>query len=384
MSRKSKKKKSKVPKEKGIHMQVSVSSGVGLTDLMAITIPENKPGAVAPLELGIGFSNNTSFPFPLLVYGGLMPELVASNGQVLKPQEPTDGKFGTQRHHWSIITPGGIGTGITLKGRLYWRNSSLHLEIPTHSNYWGTPNIPENSWTFDGLQVGNYQLRFTYESPSREVLSFIPEISEIADLGVITTQKLTTAYINLRLVEPLETDKNCVEVDGIRFETLVPEAVLNIPIKECGTQVGVELAGIRITNNTLNPTLFSFYATVKPEMIGTDGQVLFRGYFSDWLRQVEKSDFVWLQPGENYIFSLETSIWWQENDQIKFVIEVGDGGCHTFLVTNLGTYKIQLNYINAMALVNVYDQETREWKKIENIWTGMVTTPFVEFRLTRV
>lgn len=64
------------------------------------------------------------------------------------------------------------------------------------------------------------------------------------------------------------------------------------------------------------------------------------------------------------------------------MIGSNDGGSYAFDVFDNATY-IQLNYVNIKPLIKVYDKEDKNWKQIQNIWTGMVITPFVEFQLTR-
>ncbi|MEG3842127.1 hypothetical protein [Microcoleus sp. herbarium14] len=51
-------------------------------------------------------------------------------------------------------------------------------------------------------------------------------------------------------------NKNAVEVDGIRFEIIMPEIVFVLPIPKAkpGNNTSVQL-GVRITNNTSNPDL---------------------------------------------------------------------------------------------------------------------------------
>ncbi|RUR74477.1 hypothetical protein PCC6912_52520 [Chlorogloeopsis fritschii PCC 6912] len=342
---------------------------------LAIALPENKPGSIATVELGISFKNNTSSPLP---FRDLVPELVAPDGQTLKPQEP-----GTKGNKWGLITRG-LPVGITLLGRISWRNNSLQLEIPTYWHYLeASPITPENYWNFDSLQPGIYKLRFICDIPSREAICSNPETRHLAELKENNIANLTTPFVNLRLVQPLEHNKTAVEVDGIRFETLVPKQELNIPKKEPGAKAGLQLAGIRMTNNRLNPVCFSFYVTVIPEILGTNSQRLFRGGFSDWFRQAEKSDFVLAMPGEDVTFFPGTAIWWQQNDKILLVIDAQDGGAYTFEFFDSGTYKIQLNYVNIQASIKAYDQEDMNWKQIEDVWTGMVITPFVDFKLTR-
>ncbi|MDF5725890.1 MAG: hypothetical protein PUP91_36680 [Rhizonema sp. PD37] len=379
-----KSKKSKVPKVNGIRMDINAPRVTGTPELVAICIPENKPGNAAPVELCVHITNNTSSSFPLMIYGGLIPELMTPDGQVTRPLEPINRQFGTQEHHWSLIRSGET-IGMTLKAKLSWRNNSLQLEVPTNPDYyWEPPITPENSWTFDALSFGTYQLRFVYDNPSREIISSNPKTSPLTELVAIATDRLATSFINLRLVQSTECNKSAVEVNSIRFETLVPEQVLSLPKKEPGTKVSVQLAGIRITNNTPHPLCFSFYTTLIPEIVGVDGQILQRGYFSDWSRVAEDSDFVVVIPGKDVTLFPEATLWWQENDQLLLVNDAGDGGAYTFKLTDNGTYKIQINYVNKTGFSKIYEQETRNWKQIENIWMGMVTTPFVEFHLSIV
>lgn len=375
--------KSKAPKANGVHIQISTSRGTGITDFMAITIPENQAGSAAPIELGFNIINNTSSLFPFLKYGGLIPELIAPDGQVLRPQEPTNREFVTQRNYWLLIEPG-TKRGFHIKSKLFWQNNLLQLSIPTNPDYyWELPITPENSWTFDDLRPETYQLRFTYENPSTELLNFILELNQQAELEKSITQKMMTSFINLRLIEPTEGNKSAVEVDGIHFETILLEKVLKIPKRERGAMAGVKLGGIRITNKTPHPLHLSFYNSLHPQIVGSDGQILWRGYFSDWSRQVEESDFISLNPGEDVTFFPEAAIWWQDNDQFDLVIASGDGGSHTFKITELGNYKIQWNYMNKTGELNLYDQEKRNWKQVKNIWKGMVTTPFLKLEFIR-
>ncbi len=365
MSLKSNKNTNKAPKENCILMQLS------MPELVAIAIPENKPGSTAPVEISIHFKNNTSSD---LQFRNLVPKLVAPDGQTLKQKES-----GTLVNKWGLIRRG-LPVGITLKGRIYWQNNSLQIEIPTNSYHWEAPPItPENSWTFDSLLPGIYKLSFVCEVLSIKTLSSNLATSQLSDINIAN---LSTNKVNLYLIEPLEINKAVVEVDGIMFETFISEEVFNIRQKETGATEQLKLAGIHITNNTPNPVRFSFYVTIIPEIVKGDGQILFRGYFSDWSRQAEESDFVLVMPGKDVSFFPKTLLFWQQNDHIQLVIDAEDGGAYTFDISDLGTYKIQMNYVNAKATVKVYDQKIMKWKQIENIWMGMVTTPLVEFRLT--
>jgi hypothetical protein len=92
MSRKSKKRlqKSKAYKEKGIVMWLKMPENV------AIAIPENKPGSIAPIECDIWFKNHISLDVPFI---NLVPKLIAPDGQRL-----TRKAHGTPANNYSTRT----------------------------------------------------------------------------------------------------------------------------------------------------------------------------------------------------------------------------------------------------------------------------------------
>ena len=108
---------------------------------------------------------------------------------------------------------------------------------------------------------------------------------------------------------------NTVEVNGIRFETFMPERVLPIPAISSGVRTPVQL-GIRITNNTSNRFRFSFFSilNIQPELITPDGQILKAGYATDrFVLPFEESDFVLALPGEAVTLLPDTFLYWVRN-----------------------------------------------------------------------
>ncbi|MDY7002660.1 MAG: hypothetical protein SWX82_01445 [Cyanobacteriota bacterium] len=81
-------------------------------------------------------------------------------------------------------------------------------------------------------------------------------------------------------------ESNLIEVNGVRFETIVPKRILTLPKKDLIKKLSdirkhlstrplhpspgypVEI-GIRITNNSDRPLYFSFYFALFPEIIRT-------------------------------------------------------------------------------------------------------------------
>ncbi|MEH1904424.1 MAG: hypothetical protein V7L04_24200 [Nostoc sp.] len=74
----------------GIHVEIM------LPDTVALAIPENKPGAISPVDLVVQITNNILEPFSLSFDDTFIPEIVNSDGQTLQgilviyEQEPTN------------------------------------------------------------------------------------------------------------------------------------------------------------------------------------------------------------------------------------------------------------------------------------------------------
>jgi hypothetical protein len=179
----------------------------------------------------------------------------------------------------------------------------------------------------------------------------------------------------------IQSNEPVVEVDGIRFEFLMPERVFIVPEKPFEDHTPVEL-GVRITNNTSTPYHFSFYNAITPELMMPDTQTLRdMSYMSDWLVGPRESDFPLAMPGESVTFMSGATIVKDENDQFTFIISVGDGGMNYFTKLQLGTYQLRFKYTNDSVEPKVYEKISGKKKRIENIWTGEASMPFVEFSL---
>ncbi|OCR02911.1 hypothetical protein BCD67_16390 [Oscillatoriales cyanobacterium USR001] len=179
----------------------------------------------------------------------------------------------------------------------------------------------------------------------------------------------------------IQSNEPVVEVDGIRFEILMPERVFIVPEKPFENNTLVEL-GVRITNNTSTPYRFSFYNAITPELMMRDTQTLQEMfYMSDWLVGPRESDFPLAMPGEAVSFMSGGIILKEKNDCFRFMISVGDGGINFFTNLHLGTYQLRFKYKNHSAEPKVYEEASGKKKRIENIWTGEASMPFVEFSL---
>lgn len=380
-------------------------------DLVALAIPENKPDATAPVKLSVCITNNTSTPFRLNPYGLFIPELVTSNGQALKRQLATGEQltsipanitsnvgmwkrlansllsllrnFGQSEAReidpWSVEPE--WPQVVSLTARLSWRGNSLQLKGSTILDVYQDPQNFNQYWLFDNLQPGNYQLRYIY-NPKCGVKnhSDLNTRKQEKTLQQIGFEQLLTPLINLRLVQPIGVERSEVEVDGINFKTLMPECVLTGEQKKSDAETSVEL-GVCVTNNMSTPIRFSFYASFNPEMVTLDGQIVRGCYHRLGLMMAKESDFPLVMPRESITFFPEAKLFWLKRNVFTLSIAAGDGGFWNFEIPQPGVYKIRFTYSNKNAVTSVYSGGSIDKKLIEGLWTGMVSMPFVEFRL---
>ncbi|MDZ8137155.1 MAG: hypothetical protein RM049_17920 [Nostoc sp. DedQUE04] len=193
---------------------------------------------------------------------------------------------------------------------------------------------------------------------------------------------------------------NAVEVDGVRFETLVPERILCLPKQNLvqkllsflefllpmplgyfSPKYSVQI-GIRITNNTSTPFRFSFYFTFFPELVNANGPIPLEGGWISLLSSLE-SDYPLAMPGESLTFFPNIEIFWIWGNQFGISIPSANGGKWFFQPLKLGNYQFRFIYNNQNEKETTYSSVNRDMSLIEGIWTGEVLTPFVELHLAQ-
>lgn len=167
-------------------------------------------------------------------------------------------------------------------------------------------------------------------------------------------------------------DSDAVEVDGICFETLVPERVLTIPNKE-NVKTSIQF-GIRVTNKTSTSYRFIFFYLL-PELQTEDGQSVKLAYARNVTKAPSESDFLLANPGESLTYFIDAKFSWYD-----YKLRIGgyarDGGVWHFDNLKLGTYRIRFTYQNLSAVKRLYRGKT-----IKGLWTGLVSTPLAVFSL---
>lgn len=353
---------------------------IWLPDLIVLPIPENKPGTNTYMQIDLHLTNNarTSFRFNPKK---LIPELITSDGQIL-PQLPETNEPSAsflyrlthlisnlsspfKRGDYLTVQPRKTTT-VSINTRLFWQNNLLTLEF--HACDFNLL-LSRHYWFFDKLHPGKYQIRFNYLNSYKNIVD-----------SNSTKVKIATKLKNIYLVQPLLTEPNITEVDGILFETIIPEKIITIPKQERGAETLVKL-GMSITNNTQTPFRFDLFATLIPQIVGADGLALQKGYSTTFLQVPRECDFPSAIPGESVTLFPDAKLMWLKRGRLALKITAGDGGYWHFCNLEPGVYRVRFIYSKRNEWAPK-DRKSIGIKALEWIDKNTVPTPFVEICLS--
>jgi hypothetical protein len=183
------------------------------------------------------------------------------------------------------------------------------------------------------------------------------------------------------------SDNNAVEVDGIRFETILSNRMLTVPIKKTSQDdyTSVQL-GFSITNNTSTPYYFSCFQFL-PEIITSDGQNINPGYQADGVGVPDESDLHLTMPGKSVIFSQTAQCFWErrypkikrkQDRNLMFFMPFTHCEYWKFHLPSTENYSIRFKYEVTNEEVKYYEELIDKlcWKMV---WLGQIVTPFIEF-----
>ena len=181
------------------------------------------------------------------------------------------------------------------------------------------------------------------------------------------------------------TENNGVEVNGVRFEILVPERVWTIPPNQPGAETPVKI-GIRITNTKEESVRFYVIDPIS-RVVTLDGVELRRSGGRDLLLHNSQLICRLLTPEESLTFFPDVKLFWRDN---KLYLEGFDrvpGGLNDKEI-HPGTYLVGLIYnsVSSAALCpypGAIDPKTAAPELTEGLWTGEVITPLVEVQLVQ-
>ena len=196
--------------------------------------------------------------------------------------------------------------------------------------------------------------------------------------SIIAISVINYPLINLAQMKEAKPSTTAVEVNGIRFETRLKKSVIPLPPKEENAMTEVEFE-IVVTNNTSNTFYFDFGDGFTPLLRKANGQIIPGGSGSDWIGQPVESHFRLSRPGERFSFPDYYVIAYDGEEYVcrfgtKRGIWWGAGP------VDLGNYKFELTYGSDLSVMTVGFYGVGD-KIINNIWTGEVVLPPLEFQL---
>ncbi|MBF2004905.1 MAG: hypothetical protein IGS49_05425 [Chlorogloeopsis fritschii C42_A2020_084] len=199
------------------------------------------------------------------------------------------------------------------------------------------------------------------------------------------------------MISSESNNSNTVEVDGIQFETMMPERVVQIPPKLPDAKTQVQF-GIRVTNNTATPHRFILFSA-RPQFLQANKQEVLPFRVNAYRTEPsELSDFQLIVPGESVDFWLEGYFHWFKNE-LNFSFLRKDASYWWFSQFKSDTYFIQIYYANLypdweemgfageiIYLKPMYKQQNYNYPKsdmikIKDVWIGEVYTPPIKFSL---
>lgn len=365
--------------------------------LIALPIPNSDLGLITSVDFRLSITNNSSNALPLHIYQSIVPQLMASDGQEIPrisaqesesnptsiniPQQPNLGEKFTRflanlvtwlefrnwpdRDRIFYLMSLEKYTSLTVTALLFWHHDRLQLKF-----------IPVNNVSrFDAIQSQQYRLRFVGINFNTYRLNSELQTTEGAD-----SEQPASQFVNLCLVEPLETNKNAVEVDGICFETVVSEPMIQVSGSKSDSPIYVEF-GMNITNNTLIPVRFNLFNSLVPQLIISDGHQIQSTLFYRMEIAPKESHFPLVMPGESISFLPCEELVWNKNNQLYLSIYAIDGGIWSFSKLNVGKYYIQFAYRNQNTDFEIERPDLENIQLISDIWTGLVFAPYVELNL---
>lgn len=279
----------------------SIRMQIWQPDIIVLPIPECRSGTVSSLQTGIYITNNTQNCFYFNPIETIIPELITAGGELLQGILAKNGSGAIQtntlyssslrfkltrllsnltnlfkRSNYFLVEAESTTT-IDININLFWDNNQLIVKFHLAKlNF----IMQTTYWLFNVVHSQNYKLRFLY-LPADENRSG-SNISKIRITQEMKSNQLATSFLNLYLVQPMETESNAVEVDAIQFETVVPEQSFTIPEKKREAEVSLQI-GMEVTNKTQTPfasiSLLLWFPNLSESMVKRYKEVTFADSF---------------------------------------------------------------------------------------------------------
>ena len=211
-------------------------------------------------------------------------------------------------------------------------------------------------------------------------------LSEVFIPGV-SPEREPTPYWGSREYEVDESAT--LEVDGILFQTLVPERVWEIPDQESGDRQLVGI-GVRITNQTqetlyLPPWIGFLHVAAILEGSHETSATSVSGGGEGFMRGIPQfptqTYCQMVRSGEELIFFPRAFLYWHD-DQLFF--GGSDlGGFWADVLSGPGTYSVSIGYKNSKSAIFCFNPEQGQNQPLikYGFWTGYVRTPPIQIEI---
>jgi|GEM_PF-6764495 len=357
-------------------------------DPFVVAIPNNSVADQNPFlpKLTMELTNTTAQPIcPEEEY--LQPELIDPAGQPLQRQ-PMAEHIPAIRGNGGFLVKSGHPTSLNANLGLYWQDGQWHLQIASPGPLYGRNGL----WSFAGIEPGDYQLRFIYRSTGAATTCTFTVFNEESLPSSFEHQAVetpgkgwgATEFITLRVASSVR-ESTAIEIDGVRFEVLVPEQQVLIPPRQPGAETPVSLT-LRITNHSDRAYQFTPFKTLRLQFWETRTRILKAQGFEQWIDWPRLADFQLLRPGEQIDFAVEAKLYWQEGKlRLGGINEFGKRWYFDNLKT--GSYQIRFLYfvgdrmLHELSCCGVGEEVN---KVRAALWRSqLVDTPWVELHLVR-
>ncbi len=179
-----------------------------------------------------------------------------------------------------------------------------------------------------------------------------------------------------------------IEVNGVRFETLVPQPLIKIPAYGETTSVPLE---VRITNVSDVPYRFdlrSFY----PQLLDPQGRLIGSGLNQNSSTLIQDEEIPLIMPQNEVKLYLEMDLIWYDPNLLRLIKAIYGGSLKFYspIVDTLygevniypETYRICFKYVNQLTDRQMFLFSAGR-TQVNDFWIGEVYTPFsfIEFQV---
>lgn len=198
-------------------------------------------------------------------------------------------------------------------------------------------------------------------------LSHVPRRIKVHEVKIERIANMTSSESN---------DSNAIEVNGIRFETLLPVLMVRLP--KYGEETPVQF-GVRITNQASTPYRFDLQRFL-PEFLDSKGQLIKVGINRNTSTEAEESDIPLIAPGQSLEFLMNPKLVWYR-DYLRLLGNAFYGGVWELYILKSEKYQVRLRYENQLAKKKmILFAKGRD--EIDGFWIGKVATPFAHIHLS--